>query len=61
MAQNSSSPSASKTIYTVIGIAIGALVALIFAKTGNPGLIGVGAALGLLLGTGLNRRFNSND
>jgi hypothetical protein len=61
MNQNSNSPAANKTIYTVIGIAIGALVALIFAKTGNPGLIGVGAVLGLMLGTALNRRFNKND
>jgi len=29
-----------------VGIAIGATLALLFAATGNPGLIGVGAAIG---------------
>jgi len=61
MFQNSSSQAANKPIYTLVGVVIGALIALAFAKTGNPGLIGVGAVVGLLFGQGLNRRFNRND
>ncbi len=61
MNQNSSSQTSNEAIYTVIGVVIGAVLALISAKTGNPGLIGVGAALGLLIGKSLNRRYNKND
>ncbi len=61
MNQNSSSLTSNETIYTVTGMVIGAVLALIFAKTGNPGLIGVGAALGLVIGKSLNRRYNKND
>ena len=61
MTQNSSSPVTSKPFCTIIGALIGALLALAFAKTGNPGLIGVGAAFGLLLGQGLNQRFKEKD
>jgi hypothetical protein len=40
----------------LVGVVIGAALALIFAKTGNPGLIGVGAIIGMAIGKGLNRR-----
>jgi hypothetical protein len=58
--QNSSSQVSNKLVYTIIGVLIGAVVALVFAKTGNPGLIGVGAVLGMLLGKVLDRRFNKD-
>lgn len=60
MNRNSSSLSSNEAIYTVIGMVIGAILALIFAKTGSPGLIGVGAVLGLGIGKSLNRRYNKN-
>ena len=41
----------------VIGVVFGAALALIFAVTGNPGLIGVGAVLGFSIGNGLSKRF----
>jgi hypothetical protein len=61
MHQNSSSQTSNEAIYTVIGVVIGAVLALGFAKTGNPGLIGVGAVLGVAIGKALNRRYNQND
>jgi hypothetical protein len=60
MNQNSSSLTSNEAIYTVIGMVIGAILALIFAKTGSPGLIGVGAVLGLGIGKSLNWRYNKN-
>jgi uncharacterized membrane protein YccC len=39
-----------------VGVVIGAALALFFAKTGNPGLIGVGAIIGMAIGEGLNQR-----
>ena len=39
------------------GIVSGAALALIFAATGNPGLIGVGAILGFSIGSSLSKRF----
>lgn len=43
--------------YTGAGIAIGAGVgAAIFAATDNPAWIGIGAALGVVFGAGLDRR-----
>ena len=39
-----------------VGVVIGAALALAFAKTGSPGLIGVGAIIGMAIGEGLNRR-----
>jgi hypothetical protein len=39
-----------------VGVVIGAVLALFFAKTGNPGLIGVGAIVGMAIGEGLDRR-----
>ena len=45
----------------VIGVVIGAALALAFAKTGNPGLIGVGAIIGMAIGEGLNQRYGEND
>ena len=39
-----------------VGVVIGAALALAFAKTGNPGLIGVGAIIGMAIGEGLNQR-----
>ena len=61
MAQNANNQTINKPIYTIAGLFIGAVLALTFAKTGNPGLIGVGAVLGMMLGTALQRRFNKND
>lgn len=60
MNQNSCSLTSNEAIYTVIGMVIGAALALIFAKTGSPGLIGVGAVLGLGIGKSLNWRYNKN-
>lgn len=60
MNRNSSSLSSNEAIFTVIGMVIGAILALIFAKTGSPGLIGVGAVLGLGIGKSLNWRYNKN-
>ncbi len=45
-----------KPNYMWVGVVIGAALALAFAKTGNPGLIGVGAIIGMAIGEGLNRR-----
>ena len=61
MNQNSSSLTSNEAIYTIIGLVTGAVLALIFAKTGNPGLMGVGAALGLLIGKSLSGRSKKND
>jgi hypothetical protein len=36
------------------GIIVGAIIALLFAITGNHGLIGVGAAIGMSLALSLN-------
>ena len=44
-----------------IGVVIGAALALASAKTGNPGLIGVGAVIGMAVGEGLNQRYGKND
>lgn len=44
-----------------IGVVIGAALALIFAKTGNPSLIGVGTIIDMAIGEGLNQRFGKND
>ena len=45
-----------KSNYTWVGVVIGAALALAFARTGNPGLIGVGAIIGVAIGEGLSRR-----
>lgn len=45
-----------KPNYMWVGVVIGAVLALFFARTGNPGLIGVGAIIGMAIGEGLNRR-----
>lgn len=58
--QNSNSQIFNKSVFTVIGLLIGAVIALVFAKTGSPGLIGVGSILGMFLGKALDRRFNKN-
>jgi outer membrane lipoprotein SlyB len=58
MAQTTNNQTTNNPIYTIAGVFIGAVLALAFAKTGNPGLIGVGAVLGMVLGTALQRRFN---
>jgi len=39
---------------TLIGIILGAAISLLFAATGNPGLIGVGAAIGMSITIALN-------
>ena len=41
---------------TCIGVLAGAAIALLFALTGNPGLIGVGAAIGASIAAVLNER-----
>ncbi len=41
----------------VLGCVFGAALALTFAATGNPGLIGVGAVLGFPIGDSLSKRF----
>ncbi len=51
----------SKPNYMWVGVVIGAALALFFAKTGNPGLIGVGAIIGMAIGEGLNQRYGKND
>jgi hypothetical protein len=45
-----------KPNYMWVGVVIGAALALAFAKTGNPGLIGVGVIIGMAIGEELNRR-----
>jgi hypothetical protein len=39
-----------------VGVVIGAAISLLFAVTGNPGLIGVGAAIGASIAAALNGR-----
>jgi hypothetical protein len=41
---------------TFIGLLAGAVISLLFFATGNPGLIGVGAAIGASLAAVLNER-----
>jgi hypothetical protein len=41
---------------TCIGLLAGAVISLLFLVTGNPGLIGVGAAIGASLAAVLNER-----
>ena len=60
MTQNSNSLIHSKPVCTIVGALIGALLALAFAKSGNPGLIGVGAVLGVSIGNALYRRFSES-
>ena len=43
MTRNTNHPMSMKA--TLIGLAFGAAVSILFAATGNPGLIGVGAAI----------------
>jgi len=45
-----------KPNYMWVGVVIGAVLALFFAKTGSPGLVGVGAIIGMAVGEGLDRR-----
>jgi hypothetical protein len=40
----------------MIGLAMGAIISILFAATGNPGLMGVGAAIGASLAVALNER-----
>ena len=56
MSHNTRNQMNSKPFYTIIGMLIGALLALTFAKIGSPGLIGVGAVLGVSIGNALYRR-----
>jgi hypothetical protein len=46
----------SGTLAMTLCISFGALMSLLFAKTGNTGLIGVGVAMGLLIGGAVNER-----
>jgi hypothetical protein len=48
-----------KAIYTVVGFAIGAILSILFVKMGSPGLIGVGAAIGMSISISLNARQES--
>ena len=41
---------------TCIGILAGVVISLLFAVTGNRGLIGVGAAIGASIAAALNER-----
>ena len=41
---------------TFVGIVIGATLAILFAKMGSPGLIGVGAVIGMSIASALGRR-----
>lgn len=41
---------------TGIGVLVGTAISLLFAVTGNPGLIGVGAAIGASIAAALNER-----
>ena len=50
-----------KPLSTLMGALIGALLALAFAKMGSPGLIGVGAVLGVSIGSAFYRRFKEHD
>jgi hypothetical protein len=59
MNENNHNRSQKETNFMGVGIAIGALMSLLFAKTGNPGLMGVGVAIGIAFGEGLNRRFGT--
>jgi hypothetical protein len=47
MNENNHNRSQKETNFMGVGIAIGALMSLLFAKTGNPGLMGVGVAIGI--------------
>lgn len=42
-----------------VGIAIGALISILFVATGHPGLIGVGAAIGAGFGQALNECYGN--
>jgi hypothetical protein len=43
----------------VVGFAIGAILSILFVKMGSPGLIGVGAAIGMSISISLNARLES--
>lgn len=48
-----------KPTLTIVGVVTGAVLALLFSIMGSPGLIGVGAVLGMSIGSGLANRKHS--
>lgn len=45
------------TNFEVVGLVIGAVLALVFAKTGNEGMMGAGVIIGVAIGKGLDKRY----
>jgi hypothetical protein len=61
MNQNLNNKAFIKPLCTVLGALTGAVIALAFAKSGNSGLIGVGAVLGVSIGNAFYRRFKEHN
>ena len=54
MSRNTNHQLSAKVIF--VGIAIGASISILFAVMGSPGLIGVGAVIGMSIASALGRR-----
>ena len=61
MSQRNNNQPQEKTYGMLFGIVIGAVFSLGFAKTGNPGLIGVGAVLGMSIGNSIGKSLNCRN